>query len=156
MTSIQGTLVALRGVLLLLAVLAGVPGCGDDGPGGAGTDYDVEVWVTGEAERFGALQFTITHLGASGEFLGRGDKVDCTPLVEAISAANNMGERTVTVGFISVAGVRIPAPILRCGFRTTEALEPSSFETRVTDASDTSSRPLDPLPTVSISSVTER
>lgn len=155
MTPIQHALVALRGVLLLLAVLAGVPGCGDDGPEGVALDYDVEISADGDG-RFGALQFRITHRGNRGEFLGRGDKVDCETLVDAISAANFHGERSFNAGLISIAGVQMPAAIFRCGFRTSEDVEPASFQVEVTDAADTSSRPLDPPPIVFISSVTER
>lgn len=118
--------------------------------------YNLEIWATGDAPRFGALQFEITHLGSRGGFIGRGDKVDCVSLVEAITAANYKGERQVTVGFISVAGVRLNIPIMRCGFRTQEGVGPASFDVQVTDASDTSSKPLDPPPNVVVSSVTRR
>ncbi|MFN2378084.1 MAG: hypothetical protein ABR538_16255 [Candidatus Binatia bacterium] len=118
--------------------------------------YNLEIWATGDAPRFGALQFEIRHLGSSGGFVGRGDKVDCVSLVEAITAANYKGQGQVTVGFISVAGVRLNIPIMRCGFRTREGLSPASFDVKVTDASDTNSKPLDPEPNVVISSVTPR
>jgi hypothetical protein len=45
---------------------------------------------------------------------------------------------------------------MRCGFRTREPLSPNSFAIDVTDASDTDSKPLDPSPTVVISTITPR
>jgi len=146
---------------LLGVVLAVVAGCGSDDwevntdPDGEVRDYSVEFFVE-TASRFGALQLEITHHGDSGGFIGRGDKVDCVPLVEAIMAANYFGERVAKVGLISLEGIRTPAAILRCGFRTDEDLAADDFLVEVTDASDPESRPLDPVPSVVVSSVTAR
>lgn len=143
--------------LLALVVVAASAGCGSDGSSGGGDvrDYSLDFFAQG-AGRFGALQVEINHLGNSGGFLGRNDRVDCVPLVEAIVAANFVGERVAKVGFISLQGVPMPSPILRCGFRTDEELVPADFLIEVTDASDTDSKPLDPAPTVVVSSITER
>ncbi|MFN2427587.1 MAG: hypothetical protein ABR587_14190, partial [Candidatus Binatia bacterium] len=102
------------------------------------------------------LQLAITHLGRSGGFIGRQDAVDCVSLVEAIVASNYVGERLTKVGLISLQGIRTPAAIMRCGFRTREPLSPGSFNIDVVDASDTESNPLEPTPTVVISTITRR
>ena len=117
--------------------------------------YSLDFFVQ-TAGTFGALQLEITHLGRSGGFIGRGDKIDCVSLVEAIVASNYVGERVAKVGLISLAGIRTPVAIMRCGFRTRENLGPPSFAIDVTDASDTESKPLDPPPTVVISTITRR
>lgn len=140
---------------------AATTGCGSDGsdyeagPDEAASTYTVEFYVE-SVSRFGALQLEITHLGNSGGFIGRGDRVDCVVLVEAIVAANFVGERVAKVGLISLRGVPTPSPILRCGFRTDEELVPADFLVEVTDASDTDSKPLDPAPTVVVSSISKR
>jgi hypothetical protein len=104
------------------------------------------------------LQIDITHLGRNGGFVGRGDKIDCVATVDALAAANYKGERVASVGLISIPGIRTPARILRCGFRTRENLSPNSFQVDVTDASGTGedSEPIDPPPVVVISSVSRR
>jgi len=135
----------------LVCVLAAA--CGD----GSGTfDYDLELDVTGPPARIGALQLEVTHLGDSGGFIGRGDKVDCVALVDAIAASNNPGERVLKVGLISLSGIATPAPILRCGFRTSESLTPASFQVDVTDASLTNGEQIDPPPTVVVGSIVRR
>jgi hypothetical protein len=77
-------------------------------------------------------------------------------LVDAIVAGNYVGERVTKIGLISLRGVQTPSAILRCGFRTREELTPDDFAIDVTDASDTSSNPVDPVPSVVVSSITER
>jgi hypothetical protein len=154
--------VAVRAVAFVCAAVALV-NCGDDvdvctNPGGGPCperEYAIDFHVQTPG-RFGALQLDITHLGDSGGFVGREDKVDCVPLVEAIVASNYLGERVVKIGLISLQGINTPAAVMRCGFRTRENLEPSDFEIEVTDAADTESRQIDPLPVVVVSSIVER
>jgi len=140
---------------------AAMAGCGSDGsnydagPDEAASDYTVEFYVE-SASRFGALQLEITHLGNSGSFLVRGDRADCMALVDAIVASNYLGDRVAKVGLISLQGIVTPGAIVRCGFRTREDLDPGDFLVEVVDASDIDSRPLDPAPSVVVSSVVER
>lgn len=145
----------------VLAVLAAT-GCGDGGDGyddTVGDDpnaptYDLVVGVTSTGN-LGALQLKITHLGNSGAFVGRNDQVDCVPLVDAMMAQNWPGERTAQVGLINLQGFRTPAAVVRCGFRTREALDPDSFLVEVVDASDAGldPKPVDPDPAVAVLSV---
>ena len=143
---------------LLAIAIAG--GCGDGSDLDPGDDeaapaYTLTIAVDGSG-RLGALQFEMTHLGNSGGFIGREVQIDCRPLADGIVAGNYVGERVAKIGFISLAGVRMPAPLLECGFRTREALDASSFLFEVTDASDTNSNPLDPPPQVVLSRVVRR
>lgn len=117
--------------------------------------YDLTIGVR-SGGRFGALQLEINHLGGSGGFIGRGDQVDCVSMVEAIAAANYVGERTAKIGLISLAGINTPANVVRCGFRTREPLSPNSFNVVVVDAADTESQPLEPQPTVAVTGVMRR
>jgi len=150
MRGVRGT----RLLAAMLAVCAALAGCGE-GDGPSGTGYTLEFAVTTPG-RIGALQIEVTHLGDSGEFIGRLDQADCVPLVDAIVAANAAGERTLKVGLISLQGILAPSAIMRCGFRTGEELGPQSFLVEVTDASQTNGDPIDPPPTVVISSVVSR
>ncbi len=113
--------------------------------------YTLEIAVNqSSAPRLGALQLEVTHLGDSGCFIGEGDQVDCVALVDAIVAANYPGERTAKIGMISLQGIPTPAAVVRCGFRTSEALSPASFRVDVVDASTPGGDPVEPPPTVAI------
>ena len=116
---------------------------------------DLQFAITSSG-RLGAVQFEVVHLGGSGGFVGRGDKIDCTGLVDAIVAANFAGERVAQMGLINIQGIETPANILRCGFRSRENLSANSFQINVVDASDTNSETLEPLPTVVLSAITPR
>lgn len=144
--------------MLGLVAAVAIAGCGNDGSSNAGADvrdYSVEFSIQ-SASRLGALQLEITHLGSSGSFIGRGDKLDCVALVDAILAASYVGENVAKIGLISLHGVVTPSAIMRCGFRTREELGAADFSVEVTDASDTESLPVDPVPTAVVSTVTER
>jgi hypothetical protein len=145
------------------------PGSQDKDPGYDDSDgdnnslpaYDLEVGVTTPG-RLGALQLKITHLGSSGGFVGRNDQLDCTPTVDAMMAQNWPGERTAQIGLINIQGFSTPASVVRCGFRSREALSPNSFLVEVVDASDVGTgtdgdpKPLDPEPTAVILSINRR
>jgi hypothetical protein len=129
----------------------------DDSPADdeAAPAYSLDFFVDTPG-RFGALQLEVNHLGNGGGFIGRGDKVDCVPLVEAIVASNYLGERETKIGLISLQGINTPAAVMRCGFRTRESLSSGSFLVEVTDASDTKSVAIEPKPTVYIKSIVPR
>ena len=71
-------------------------------------------------------------------------------------AANYDNKRVARVGMIQLQGIRTPSPVVRCGFRTREALSPASFLVQVSDASDIKSEPIKPQPTVVVSSGVRR
>jgi hypothetical protein len=139
---------AVRTVAFVCAAVA-LASCGD---GDSYTDtpeddttpvYSIDFHAE-SAGNYGALQFDIRHLANSGGFVGRADKVDCVPLVDAIVASNYLGERMVKIGMISLQGIQTPADLMHCRFRTREELDASDFEIEVTDASDTSSQQVEP------------
>ena len=137
--------------------LGGVPSGDDSDPGyddscpSSWRAYTLQIDVSQSvAARLGALQLDITHLGQAGCFIGPGDTVDCVPLVDALVAANYPGERTAKIGLISLSGIPAPSSVMRCGFRTREALSPASFLVQVADASTPSGDPVDPPPSVTV------
>ena len=116
----------------------------------------IEIEVSTNVGRLGALQLEVTHLGRSGCFIGRGDQVECAPVVDALVAANYPGERTAKIGLISLQGINTPGPVMRCGFRTKESLSDNSFTVTVTDASSPGGEPSDPPPEVRVARITRR
>lgn len=104
----------------------------------------------------GALQFDVSYDGALGSWIGHGGDVECEVLGDGIMAANYAGASTVKIGLVSIAGIPTPGPVVRCGFRSPDEISTSSFVARVVDASDTSSAPVDPMPTMRVSSVAPR
>jgi hypothetical protein len=131
------------------------PGYEEEGDDDTKPAYSIDFAVDSQGT-FGALQLDINHLGNRGGFIGRGDKVDCVPLVEAIVASNYLGEREAKIGLISLQGINTPANIIRCGFRSSENVSPGSFLIEVTDASDVKSNPVEPKPNVVIKSIFPR
>ncbi|MBI5506878.1 MAG: hypothetical protein HY899_18990 [Deltaproteobacteria bacterium] len=118
--------------------------------------YDVTVSVIGTTASLGALQFEVSHTGSSGGWVGHQGDVECEALVDALRASNYVGGRTVRVGLVSIQGMPTPGAMVRCSFRTPEYLSTSSFAIQVVDASDIDSGPIDPLPTMRVSSVVRR
>jgi len=82
--------------------------------------------------------------------------VECSPLVDALAAANYAGGRTVRIGLVSLQGIRTPSRVVRCMFRSRERVGVASFVIRVADAADTETNALNPLPNVVIESVVPR
>jgi hypothetical protein len=154
----------VRAVVSLVALAAAASlSCGDVNevktcPGGTVPDssptYTVEFSVTNVTSPVGALQFETSVPCTNTVFLGRGDQVDCTSRVDGILAANYLGPDTLKVGMISLEGVRTPSPILDCEVRSLEPPVAGDFHVTVTDASDSSSEPLAPAPSVQITHIT--
>jgi len=117
--------------------------------------YNLEISV-GSSGMISALQFDIVHLGKSGGFIGRGENITYTALVSAIVAGNYRGERDASIGMINLQGFPTPGPIMTCAFRTRESLSANSFQITVTDASGPDGEPIDPQPSVSITSISRR
>lgn len=147
--------IGLRPALVAAVLIcSSVYGCGE-GNGDADSTFTLEFAVTSASGRVGALQLEVTYLGDSGGFIASGDSVDCEALVDGLVAANYLGERTAKMGIVNIQGFSTPAPVLRCGFHTEDALDASSFNVDVVDASSPGGNPIDPTPTVDVT-VTER
>lgn len=151
-----GALVVLPAAGLSAVLLANLSGCGSGDcviiTTGTKTTYSIEIEVTSEGE-FGALQLEVFSNDCNGEWIGRGDEVECESLVEAIVAANHVGPQAVKVGFISLDGIETPTVLLRCRYESFEEPVPSDFRLTVVDAADTESSPLDPAPVVEIGDI---
>lgn len=85
--------------------------------------------------------------------MGKGARVDCEALVNAVFAANFAGQSGLKLGLISLEGLAIPGPIVRCGFESRTTPEPGDFTIRVIDAADSESDPVSPLPIVAVSDI---
>ncbi|MBI5505165.1 MAG: hypothetical protein HY899_10220 [Deltaproteobacteria bacterium] len=141
-------------LLAFVVACAATAGCGSDDPGDL--QYDVTIAVLGTTVALGALQFDVSYDGASGGWVGHQGDVECEALVDALMAANYVGEGTVKIGLVSIEGIPAPGPVVRCGFRGPLEISTSSFVVQVVDASDTSSAPVEPMPAMRVSSVVTR
>jgi len=131
--------------------------------GSAGEDpkvpaYDVTVSTMpgGPTTLLGALQFEISYNGTSGGWVGIQGDAQCDALVDALRAINDTGARSIRVGLVSVQGMPTPAAMVRCSFRSRDYVAATNFTVQVVDASDTDSNPVQPLPSMRVSSVVRR
>jgi hypothetical protein len=138
------------------------PGTGvdnyDDSPGFSPglPEYELTVSIVeGDAE-LGALQFELDHLGNSGGFVSLDEqRLDCLFLGGMLGAANKQG-RTAKIGLIDLDGMPEVGPVVTCAFRTRETISTGSFTVRVTDASDTETNAVSPLPVLAVTNVIPR
>lgn len=153
---LRSAMVILPAAVLWAAVLTNASGCGSGDcvviTTGTRDEYEIEIEVTSEGE-FGALQVEVFSNDCNGDWVGRGDQVDCEALVEAIAAVNHVGPQALKVGLISLDGVETPTVLLRCRYESFAVPEPTDFRLTVVDAADTESSPLDPLPVLAIGAI---
>jgi hypothetical protein len=95
----------------------------------------------------GALQIDIGYANAQGEFEGSADQVVCADQTGSLSSFNdNDANRTLSAGFISIAGFTTPADIVRCNFNTPngDLTDPvaGDFTLTVVDATDPQLNPV--------------
>jgi hypothetical protein len=97
----------------------------------------------------GSLQFDTDYSGAGGEFLGSAGTVQCSTLVDALYAPNDIeAESKLTQGLISLNGFDGPTNVSQCTFVSSGQPQPEDFEITVTEASDPNLTPITPLPDV--------
>jgi hypothetical protein len=89
----------------------------------------------------GALQIDVDYTNAQGDFEGTGDQVICIDLTQSLPAFNdNDATRTLSAGFISIAGFSGPRDVARCNFNTPDGdiTDPvaGDFAITVVDATD--------------------
>lgn len=124
----------------------------DCGPG----RYDV-VFAVASANTVGSLQLSIEYAGASGEFVGSGENVDCHLIGKATSgftAFNDIEARsTIYGGFVSVAGVG-SGEFVSCSFDADYAVPSGDdFYVSVLDATTPRVEPISPLPVMTVASI---
>ncbi|MFP6627159.1 MAG: hypothetical protein VCA74_08920 [Deltaproteobacteria bacterium] len=105
--------------------------------------YSVTIGVISNSGILGALQLEILHTGSSGNFVGKGESVDCSPLVNAAMVlGNNQRGGRLSYALVDLNGFSTPTSVVSCTFKTSEALFPSSFDVRVVDATDPDGSPV--------------
>jgi hypothetical protein len=126
-------------------------------------DYSITFSVA-DAQTFGALTVYLRHDCGLGRFVGDGAAVDCEfGDFNALPAFNNDVTDThpcdprdrealqFAAGFISTTGVRTPADLFTCRFRSNGGVPaPEDFRIEVPDATDVDGAPLWPWPTVTV------
>lgn len=102
----------------------------------AARSYEIVIGVTNGVGVLGALQFDVTHHG-SGGFAGAGGSAGCRSLVQAALATfNDKGHGTLTGALVDLDGIPTPGAVASCTFKSREAVNPSDFSIRVTDATN--------------------
>ena len=113
--------------------------------------YAIQVAVTSDSGTLGALQFDITHLGASGGFVGAGGSVDCAADVAAgLTSFNDRGAGRLSAAFVDLNGFSTPTAVATCRFKTREQLARGSFQVTTIDASPPGLGQVDIRPTMEV------
>lgn len=130
-------------------------GCG----GGNDPDtYDVTVSVVSSTD-LGSLHFKIYSFFNDGDFIGHGDDLDCTVLVDADLESDKFGGDPpfgpiLELWLSNEDGFAVPSAVVRCGFRTAEEIRDDSFAVEFLDATNFTGSPTEA--TITISSVERR
>ena len=83
----------------------------------------------------GSLQINIDYEDVAGEIPGSGGSVDCQAVQPGVQAAfNDKPERILSASFATLAEMRGPGTIARCGFSATGSVFPGDFFVSVLDA----------------------
>ena len=98
------------------------------------------------APLLGALEIRIDYSIAAGEFLGDGEFVKCTNLVEnGIGAFNKVEDRQLLMGFAVEGGFRGAKTIASCLFQPTGDTHPLDFPFEIEVAAAPNNGPLEPI-----------
>ncbi len=122
--------------------------------GGGGDTYTITFSIDATIESVGAVQFDVDYSGAPGGFVDNAGEPVCAalPVVAGFGAFNDdTGSSVLTGGVISFSGFNTPAAIAECEFASTGAAPvPGDFSVTTTDASFSTTLPIDPFPDVSV------
>jgi hypothetical protein len=145
-----GVLVDCDGVPPTTTTLAPVTTTTVDEPDGA---YHVLFKLAESSVPLGALQLLVDYDAASGEFAGAGAAVQCTNLVDALSARNDDdADRELSLGYVSVDGFSAPSDLSRCTFNG-EAPAPGDFTITIQDVTGIEGEAATATVTVEVSEV---
>ncbi len=115
--------------------------------------YTITFSIDVTIESVGAVQFDVDYSNAPGSFVDNAGEPACAalPVVAGFGAFNdNTGSAVLTGGVISFAGFNTPAAIATCDFDAIAQPVPGDFSVTTTDASFSSTLPIDPFPDVSV------
>lgn len=104
----------------------------------------------------GSLQWDTPSADSNGSFETRSIGMeDCTILVDDVLSAFHLNAGVLRSGVISLEGFQGPTNLVRCAYEVYAGglPQPADFEPIVTEASDTSLSPIQPLPEVAVSQV---
>jgi hypothetical protein len=125
---------------------------------GAGTDedptiYDIVVSVLSGTD-LNSMHFTIYSYFNDGDFIGHGDDLECTVLVDATMTSKKYGDGSLEIWLQNEDSFAVPADVIRCAYRTPEELRDTSFAFELHDATNFTGAETNP--TATISSITAR
>ena len=134
---------------LLATTLGAGCGGGDENP----EIYDVTVSVLSTTD-LNSLHFTLTSSFNDGDWIGHGDDLDCTVLVNAELTSKHYGDGSLEIWLDNPTSFKAPNDVIRCGLRTSETLRDESFGLELHDATNFAGAPTDP--TIAITNIEQR
>lgn len=135
---------------LLATTVLGACGGGTDETAGR---YDITVSVLSNTD-LNSLHFTISSFFNDGDFIGHGDDLDCTVLVDATLTSKHYGDGSLEIWLENANSFEVPNDVVRCGFKTSEVIRDDSFGFELHDATNFTGADTDP--TVTITDISER
>lgn len=113
------------------------------------------------AVTIGSLQVEIDYGGTGGDVVGSGGTVSCTSPLSASGALVAFGDddstSTLNIAALKLTGFTGPTSLASCGIQVTGGTpDAGDFRITVVEANAVDTTPLDPPPTVSVSSVVLR
>lgn len=141
-----------RGLLSAAAVLFATTlaaGCADENP----ETYDVTVSVLSTTD-LNSLHFTLFSYFNDGDWIGEGEELQCTVLVDAELTSKRYGDGSLEIWLQNDDSFRAPNDVIRCALRTSETLRDDSFALEFQDATNFTGASTDP--TVAITDISER
>lgn len=130
----RGRGIGMLGAAAALLATTIAAGCG------GGTDesanfYDLTVSVD-SATDLNSLHFTLYSFFNDGDWVGHGDDLDCTVLVDATLTSKHYGDGSLEIWLENVDSFSSPADVVRCGFKTSEIIRDDSFDIEFHDATN--------------------
>lgn len=115
--------------------------------------YDVTVSVLSTTD-LNSLHFTLFSNFNDGDWIGHGDDLDCTVLVDATMTSKHYGDGSLEIWLQNEDSFNVPADAIRCGLRTSEILRDESFSVEFLDATNFTGASTDP--TIAITDISQR
>lgn len=127
----SGCILRAAAALLVTTLLAGCGAGSDETP----TIYDVTVSVD-SATDLNSLHFTLFSYFNDGDWIGHGEDLECTVLVDATMTSKHYGDGSLEIWLDHPDSFASPGEVLRCALKTSETLRDTSFDSKFHDATN--------------------
>lgn len=127
----RGRILGVAAVLAAATLAAGCGGGTDETP----SIYDVTVSVD-SATDLNSLHFTLFSYFNDGDWIGHGDDLECTVLVDATLTSKHYGDGSLEIWLENPDSFSSPGEVIRCALKTSETLRDDSFAVEFLDATN--------------------